>query len=48
MMWRNLQYLAVVIEDNKKFCVKKMREKCVTFCSIKLNAKISPIPSGNG
>ena len=26
----------------KKFCVKNMKEKYVTFCFIKLNAKASP------
>ena len=24
--------------QKKKFCVRKMKEKCVTFCFIKLNA----------
>ena len=28
------------------FCVKKMKEQCVTFCFIKLDAKVSPISSG--
>ena len=30
----------------QKACVKKMKEKCVTFCFIKLNAKVSPKWSG--
>ena len=30
----------------QKACVKKMKEKCVTFCFIKLNAKVSPKLSG--
>ena len=30
------------------FCVKKMKEKCVTFCFIKLHAKVSPKSSGEG
>ena len=33
---------------SKKFCVKKMKEKCVTFCFIKLNAKIPPKSLGEG
>ena len=33
---------------NLIFCVKKMKEKCVTFCFIKLNAKISPKSWGKG
>ena len=30
------------------FCVKKMKEKCVTFCFVKLNAKVFPKSSGEG
>ena len=28
--------------------VKRMKEKCFTFCFIKLDAKVSPKPSGEG
>ena len=30
------------------FCVKKMKEKCVAFCFIKLNTKVSPKSSREG
>ena len=32
----------------KKFCVKNIKEKYVTFCFIKLNAKVSPKLSWKG
>ena len=40
MMWRNFQYLAVVIQMHSTMsCVKEMKEKSVTFCFLKLKAK---------
>ena len=39
---------SVFQRHNKWFCVKKMKEQCVTFCFIKLNAKVSPKSSGEG
>ena len=38
----NLSFLA----GQQKICVKKIKEKSVTFCFIKLNAKVSPRLSG--
>ena len=39
-LWRNLQYLAVVIwRQRAKFCVKEMKKKSVAFCFLKLKAK---------
>ena len=53
--WYNVEKLTVHGSSNlnfkghsKKFCVKKMKEKWVTFCFIKLNAKASPKSSGEG
>ena len=31
---------------SETFCVKKMKEECVTFCFIKLNVKVCPKSSG--
>ena len=50
-LWSDVEKLTVPGSSNlnssfsgtqKKFCVKSMKEEYVTFCFIKLNAKVSP------
>ena len=56
-LWYDVEKLTVPGSSNlnssfkghsKTFCVKKMEEKCVTFCFIKLNATVSPKSFGKG
>ena len=53
--WYNVKELTVPGSSNldlsfqgQKFYVKKMKEKCITFCFIKFNAKVSPKSSVEG